>query len=191
MRGKLGLLPFRVPAARIIPAHAGQTRRSRWRCCRCPDHPRACGANFSNALHCSSGDGSSPRMRGKLMTKNNVLTEERIIPAHAGQTDASLVTLRRHPDHPRACGANLTSAFRGNINVGSSPRMRGKLLHRRTPVEIFRIIPAHAGQTLVNCIGRTNVSDHPRACGANSSVVSSSICFSGSSPRMRGKQLVV
>ena len=66
MRGKhlaKNLLPF---PARIIPAHAGQTRRRAGQSCLQPDHPRACGANHHCDLPPADTSGSSPRMRGKL-----------------------------------------------------------------------------------------------------------------------------
>ena len=51
----------------------------------------------------------------------------------------------------------------------------------------IRIIPAHAGQTIVPQCPRTMSPDHPRACGANGGNDASSEADFGSSPRMRGK----
>ena len=87
MRGKR--TPAMPPSCsiRIIPAHAGQTLPSLF-CCRFPsDHPRACGANLAVGVMIAPALGSSPRMRGKhyLVAYNDY--PERIIPAHAGQTD--------------------------------------------------------------------------------------------------------
>ena len=45
MRGKQRALFPLPPDARIIPAHAGQTRRKPWAPHTSSDHPRACGAN--------------------------------------------------------------------------------------------------------------------------------------------------
>ena len=50
--------------------------------------------------------GSSPRMRGKLRVVVLAGLVERIIPAHAGQTDGHGVEPWSRSDHPRACGAN-------------------------------------------------------------------------------------
>ncbi len=88
MRGKhlaKNLLPF---PARIIPAHAGQTRRRAGQSCLQPDHPRACGANWPPIVVAPSAMGSSPRMRGKPFPLSSVDVMVRIIPAHAGQTRA-------------------------------------------------------------------------------------------------------
>ena len=87
-------------------------------------------------------------MRGKPERLFVRACRPRIIPAHAGQTGERPSNARPLADHPRACGANLqlVEGFGGSF-FGSSPRMRGKLLNCATPVEILRIIPAHAGQT--------------------------------------------
>ena len=87
-------------------------------------------------------------MRGKPHRATGPFHAVRIIPAHAGQTGERPSNARPLADHPRACGANLqlVEGFGGSF-FGSSPRMRGKLLNCATPVEILRIIPAHAGQT--------------------------------------------
>ena len=45
-------------------------------------------------------------MRGKLISHLRFLLDERIIPAHAGQTALVLYSVTRSADHPRACGAN-------------------------------------------------------------------------------------
>ena len=167
MRGKQEYThPYGI-SGRIIPAHAGQTRRSRWRCCRCPDHPRACGANFAGNEAGWARAGSSPRMRGKQRTGHRVQAARRIIPAHAGQTKPAWHRSLMPSDHPRACGANSGQPQTGGDDFGSSPRMRGK---RPLPVPAMRqrrIIPAHAGQTPNGYAHVQHPADHPRACGAN------------------------
>ena len=173
---------------RIIPAHAGQTTRVRYGRQAASDHPRACGANPCLVNVVSDCAGSSPRMRGKLATRICRTANQRIIPAHAGQTMAEPGFLATITDHPRACGANLAGEDDMLYVEGSSPRMRGKPadLHRQGIHD--RIIPAHAGQTSTSNSTSKSDKDHPRACGAN--------CFSrgptqhptGSSPRMRGKR---
>ena len=86
MRGKPCLCCEEPAYTRIIPAHAGQTPSPET--CGRPrtDHPRACGANYTADRTPCKRCGSSPRMRGKLLRQMAALREERIIPAHAGQT---------------------------------------------------------------------------------------------------------
>ena len=187
MRGKLEVKEFKSTATRIIPAHAGQTSPRWWAPSFRTDHPRACGANDDFLVQLGAMVGSSPRMRGKLHQVQRATHADRIIPAHAGQTRAR--SRRPYPptDHPRACGAN-TWALTGSIKEdGSSPRMRGKLFHNCSVLCFVRIIPAHAGQTMVAGRHSTPSTDHPRACGANTSSSTGSNPPVGSSPRMRGK----
>ena len=147
MRGKREAVSMSCLRRRIIPAHAGQTRNSRRWSRPCSDHPRACGANSLAVVPLMPRLGSSPRMRGKHEHDGVVGGRPRIIPAHAGQTDSGDQHRGAAPDHPRACGANLASAFRLASSAGSSPRMRGKLGRGQLLLGGGRIIPAHAGQT--------------------------------------------
>ena len=147
MRGKLRCRISPQSCIRIIPAHAGQTITHCIVIHADTDHPRACGANKSYRRNTGRYDGSSPRMRGKLPYVLCVSPKNRIIPAHAGQTEWCRHSPQSRTDHPRACGANTCSASEPGIMAGSSPRMRGK---RRLPGysgSLDRIIPAHAGQT--------------------------------------------
>ena len=148
MRGKRVQTPFPPIPVRIIPAHAGQTSTSSTGATGNADHPRACGANGLVAFHCHPDSGSSPRMRGKPIRRHRPTRPPRIIPAHAGQTPVRARGRFRRPDHPRACGANHPQAQFRLVVGGSSPRMRGKPCWRDGGFLVFRIIPAHAGQTV-------------------------------------------
>ena len=53
---------------RIIPAHAGNTGRTRSMCSECRDHPRACGEHSAASSSRTIAPGSSPRMRGTLIS---------------------------------------------------------------------------------------------------------------------------
>ena len=132
--------------------------------------------------------GSSPRMRGKPSTRGLQGTRRRIIPAHAGQTTSGLPGSVTSSDHPRACGANVEMHASLGSHVGSSPRMRGKLICRFCRRCRMRIIPAHAGQTTRTTSCPARYPDHPRACGANLGKIGSLFGSFGSSPRMRGKR---
>ena len=127
MRGKLPASSNTSFIIRIIPAHAGQTRYRVARRRVSTDHPRACGANFSNVGNASTRVGSSPRMRGKRALFQILQGQPRIIPAHAGQTAIPRRAWDSCSDHPRACGANYQVV--PDVHVTK------------------RIIPAHAGQT--------------------------------------------
>ncbi len=126
-------------------------------------------------------------MRGKLVPESYYAVHCRIIPAHAGQTPQNPHTGRYTSDHPRACGANPKTCSQTRTATGSSPRMRGKLAPYSDDFPSQRIIPAHAGQTRTPLSLIHDISDHPRACGANDVLYDGAGLPFGSSPRMRGK----
>ncbi len=190
MRGKQRLTSIEHFAERIIPAHAGQTAVPTVADGTRSDHPRACGANHDCVRPLFRPFGSSPRMRGKHAVAGAARRVVRIIPAHAGQTSGLTYPMPSVADHPRACGANFRVREVVDAYAGSSPRMRGKRLHKRHRGKPVRIIPAHAGQTGERPSNARPLADHPRACGANLQLVEGfGGSFFGSSPRMRGKLL--
>ena len=167
VRGKRCGAASVAPRVRIIPARAGQTPARPPSPSLCPDHPRACGANNALPDNPMSMYGSSPRVRGKPDQRRDPVRRERIIPARAGQTRWCREYRIPKPDHPRACGANLSTSSNSNSSAW--------------------IIPARAGQTRMPKPTRRTIPDHPRACGANSSLAVLSCKAVGSSPRVRGK----
>ena len=137
-----------------------------------------------------TGNGSSPRVRGKLVLLALPSRPIRIIPARAGQTWRRASSTPCPTDHPRACGANNWRSTGKGPSYGSSPRVRGKLTG--SVKEDFsmngRIIPARAGQTQAHRLRPYLHPDHPRACGANEAQDGSDDLVPGSSPRVRGKR---
>ena len=148
VRGKPGRIRWRKLDRRIIPARAGQTSRFARSSVQKPDHPRACGANFADDQAKVCFDGSSPRVRGKLFQAADSARVGRIIPARAGQTQRWSPLPPDGPDHPRACGANVSGWRVSSSNSGSSPRVRGKQHVADELARRHRIIPARAGQTV-------------------------------------------
>ena len=148
MRGKpWARCSFKSPH-RLIPAHAGKTELNpldpgAWRA-----HPRACGENRERAADLTESEGSSPRMRGKRVCGLGKETARGLIPAHAGKTQSSTPLNRSQSAHPRACGENPWIADSALRSPGSSPRMRGKLIHACQRPADLGLIPAHAGKTL-------------------------------------------
>ena len=66
MRGKRTLGQERANPLRNIPAYAGKTRHMLTALTHHEEHPRVCGENDFLNLNLEAGDGTSPRMRGKL-----------------------------------------------------------------------------------------------------------------------------
>ena len=88
------------------------------------EHPRACGENSISDAELLERLGTSPRMRGKQGHDEVVTMALRNIPAHAGKTQSMV-------EHDAGCGENSLGEVWGNPDLGTSPRMRGKLYHLR------------------------------------------------------------
>ena len=175
---------------RITPARAGKTNRSRCSPARREDHPRACGENSTTRRDKSSGIGSPPRVRGKPDNTEVRLTGVRITPARAGKTSTTTPLYLLSTDHPRACGENMSTAFLLVHKLGSSPRVRGKLVRISILARLLRITPARAGKTYLNRTKCAGGEDHPRACGENRAGRAADVDHRGSPPRVRGKPFI-
>ena len=187
MRGKLPCIAEKVFNRGLIPAHAGKTSHATRTCIGAGAHPRACGENW---LAPNGGDhvvGSSPRMRGKHYRIPQHTSHVRLIPAHAGKTPVACSVSLSPWAHPRACGENVCPSWFLWPWLGSSPRMRGKLLSPVLCSRLAGLIPAHAGKTHKTQLQRAFPRAHPRACGENVLATVQSTTLRGSSPRMRGK----
>ena len=187
VRGKPRPRRPRVVPARLIPARAGKTGALRPGEGSRRAHPRACGENFVAFGADVWSKGSSPRVRGKLAGHAGRVDGPGLIPARAGKTPHRRVRRPTPPAHPRACGENPGEADRIGLQLGSSPRVRGKPrgLGREGPWA--RLIPACAGKTRgPGPLGRFRAA-HPRVCGENLNAKSSLTAGEGSSPRVRGK----
>ena len=88
----------------IIPAHAGNTGVTVAVSFGVRDHPRACGEHLSHWGIYGVSPGSSPRMRGTQTSIPSRPLTVGIIPAHAGNTCSSSISVNVCKDHPRACG---------------------------------------------------------------------------------------
>ena len=167
VRGKLRVVSAPGDHCGLIPARAGKTSAEcGWPCGR-GAHPRACGENQGTSYKEKSMDGSSPRVRGKLLGHLYVTAE-------GGA-------------HPRACGENPEDVPSLEPVSGSSPRVRGKLLGHLYVTAEGGLIPARAGKTVVLSRACLRGWAHPRACGENPPGPSPTVAAPGSSPRVRGK----
>ena len=70
----------------LIPACAGQTEYPDHRRGRVRAHPRVCGVDSVPSSHIGGRVGSSPRVRGRLDSRVDVVAISGLIPACAGQT---------------------------------------------------------------------------------------------------------
>ena len=173
MRGTLPSMEVVLTMKRIIPAHAGNSLQPQPLRSRTADHPRACGELAALVPPSLITSGSSPRMRGTHAPAEAGHPGIRIIPAHAGNSVTRALAQGDRSDHPRACGELCLLAMTTRAHDGSSPRMRGthQMIAARSTVRnpdhpracgelgcldapeveilLRRIIPAHAGNSLV------------------------------------------
>ena len=189
MRGTPIILPLTVFIHGIIPAYAGNTQNKSIVFVQRRDHPRVCGEHVIGHDLPSLEQGSSPRMRGTLISAVNPRFNHGIIPAYAGNTNGGCLRLICHRDHPRVCGEHSETKADNSSMTGSSPRMRGTLTIPEDALLTAWIIPAYAGNTFPPIYCLLFMWDHPRVCGEHSFSLIAAICAAGSSPRMRGTQI--
>ena len=72
---------------------------------------------------------------------------KRITPAHAGKRKEKNNGKQQQRDHPRACGEKPTLTITECCEVGSPPRMRGKVVYECFLYRGHGITPAHAGKS--------------------------------------------
>ena len=172
---------------RITPARAGKTMTVSATTLAAGDHPRACGENSRIGSRPTFHPGSPPRVRGKRIPWNAIHWRLGITPARAGKTARRFARFTAMPDHPRACGENLSDTVRGSSAAGSPPRVRGKHAAWYAALTADGITPARAGKTFSQTWSGLQNRDHPRACGENRGTSRHFNGDWGSPPRVRGK----
>ena len=69
-----------------------------------------CGGNQHSVVYMEETTGTSPRVRGKLGFKLGLKSQNRYIPACAGETRSNRFPLPCLTVHPRVCGGNSVTA---------------------------------------------------------------------------------
>ena len=156
----------------------------------CPGwaHPRECGADATGTSRRDARDGSSPRVRGRLLAVCLFGRSLGLIPASAGQTCMTVSRWGGIWAHPRECGADGIRTYVDSENAGSSPRVRGRLTKKHVNFTCTGLIPASAGQTSLCALLDDRAGAHPRECGADHTRVHEAVNRRGSSPRVRGRR---
>ena len=114
-----------------------------------------------------------------------------LIPAWAGKTKNRVSVGKSAPAHPRVGGENIPPISTTKTARGSSPRGRGKPRGPPQPVPRERLIPAWAGKTVYRNILMLRDGAHPRVGGENAREELVTEASDGSSPRGRGKLVLV
>ena len=168
-RGLLGLAFDADAGWRIIPAHAGFTKKKDPQNRGKQDHPRTRGVYGPVISPLAAYIGSSPHTRGLQFALPEQRVQRWIIPAHAGFTGLTCGVGRVRADHPRTRGVYGRGGAFPWPGGGSSPHTRGLQAPPPPHGGGGRIIPAHAGFTCVGGILGFAMWDHPRTRGVYAS----------------------
>src|SRR5690606_35589035 len=109
-------------------------------------HPRVCGERVLSSCRLRIQYGSSPRVRGEVVTNGLQVQISRFIPACAGRGTTSPEVLPGLTVHPRVCGERKFRMFVPGSLIGSSPRVRGEARPVAPTARAVRFIPACAGR---------------------------------------------
>ena len=205
-RGTLRIIKVKANANRLIPARAGNTQSPSPSAAEPTAHPRSRGEHEKARTATAEVTGSSPLARGTRVFANPLGFLERLIPARAGNTAVIFLMIspprliparagntpsyrvnRLSPSaHPRSRGEHPLFKTAHATACGSSPLARGtqnrSLAHR----QMWRLIPARAGNTLGYCRPRQSRAAHPRSRGEHYRQQLERFNPSGSSPLARG-----
>ena len=187
-RGKLVHFLSSHLLIRLIPAHAGKTRSGIPAPGRRRAHPRSRGENNRSSRQFLPVYGSSPLTRGKPLMRAVAADRIRLIPAHAGKTQAGGRPHAPGAAHPRSRGENPHAVAWKVWSGGSSPLTRGKHVAAAAWPARTRLIPAHAGKTHDLYHGCVPAGAHPRSRGENTVEAPEVADDAGSSPLTRGKR---
>ena len=167
VRGKRQLVVGGGRRQRYIPACAGEARGGGGSHGQSPVHPRVCGGSCCHRPLISPLAGTSPRVRGKRHELDIEVSQQRYIPACAGEATARSRRRAKAAVHPRVCGGSSSAATSTFSTTGTSPRVRGKLFRARRRPARRRYIPACAGEAVTRACGSSSRGVHPRVCGGS------------------------
>ena len=110
-------------------------------------------------------EGLSPRVRGNHPHVDRGCPWQRSIPACAGEPLRISTLSFRSTVYPRVCGGTDRRGYGGKGIRGLSPRVRGNLFANRTRADVFRSIPACAGEPIQFSDLVSGFMVYPRVCG--------------------------
>ena len=152
--------------SRFIPARAGNTSAICVRLLPASVHPRSRGEHRLAPRRSAPRSGSSPLARGTQHHGIDMILFPRFIPARAGNTEYTCITVSMQSVHPRSRGEHAGSGIQGMV--------------------VNRFIPARAGNTYVSGKIHGTMTVHPRSRGEHLPPAPLYSIFPGSSPLARG-----
>ena len=146
-RGTPAAIPLMHGYSRFIPAGAGNTGDSKKRGAEAPVYPRWRGEHSNAHPPPATARGLSPLARGTRGLGTTATSNQRFIPAGAGNTLSISALSCPFTVYPRWRGEHERGDCGDNGRVGLSPLARGTLQRCRFGAFILRFIPAGAGNT--------------------------------------------
>jgi len=164
-----GTLQYRKESAQwVYPrAREGSKYLAKWGAAQEGISPSDRGEDRQALIAEFSARGLSPLTRGGSCGDLPVGSEERFIPAHAGEPMPPPAASADQEVYLRACGGNVDLIKRGGDARGLSPRMRGELKNRNVQPDERESIPAHAGEPVGARSGHPVSLIYPRVIGGN------------------------
>ena len=130
--------------------------------------------------------GSTPRMRGIYPCRKTYRVILGFNPAYAGNIFFCSHVRSFAQVQPRVCGEYVVRSQSITDRTGSTPRMRGILMHSHLMHIDQRFNPAYAGNIHLNPAYNFLCQVQPRVCGEYLNLMRLQIRVLGSTPRMRG-----
>ena len=180
----------RFALTRFIPACAGNAVSQGIETLSDAVHPRMRGERIENLPDINIRSGSSPHTRETHVASNSTRAGRRFSPAYAGNARRPADAIADHPVHPRMRGERPLARPCAINARGSSPHARGTQRLRESRADLFRFIPACAGNAAGCRLRRSSTAVHPRMRGERTSARHSWLPPCGSSPHARGTLLV-
>ena len=170
----------------LIPARAGTTSQLWPYSTASRAHPRSRGDHLKVVVRHISRAGSSPLARGPPCAADGYRRRSGLIPARAGTTKNSHGLHCKIRAHPRSRGDHCYRPAILRMGEGSSPLARGPRVEAAKAGEVYGLIPARAGTTIIMTTSSQKERAHPRSRGDHViCAVQASLCR-GSSPLARG-----
>ncbi len=126
-------------------------------------------------------------MRGKASFSGHVEPGDGITPAYAGKRSGRSIGRRLSGDHPRVCGEKYLFFTEGLFLAGSPPRMRGKVVYKKSTLSTKRITPAYAGKSPSCAIMLPRLNGSPPRMRGKANPRVCRVCCHGITPAYAGK----
>ena len=188
LRGTLHRQHPGQPNSRFIPVLTGNTAPSAALTGSYAVHPRAYGEHWCQVRVLTNSIGSSPCLRGTLLSPHPKHPPGRFIPVLTGNTCLLVYLYMYDSVHPRAYGEHSVMSLTRKTRCGSSPCLRGTRNDYLWPEGLHRFIPVLTGNTLFHSDARAVQTVHPRAYGEHQRHHRKRRHQNGSSPCLRGTQ---